>query len=128
MRILLVEDDPLTVTDLSAALDDGGHSVVAVADTLRDAIAAVSLNDIDLALVDVVLRDGRTGLDAVMLLRRHFQVPAILVSGERDLRSKAESAGAAGYLCKPTRPTELLRLLGSEPHIAPARRKPETFC
>jgi DNA-binding response OmpR family regulator len=99
LRILIVEDDALTAAAFAAALNDAGH-VVAVTEHGTGAPAKAARMQADLALVDITLRDGRTGLAAARALREN-SVATLIVSGDADLRAKAESVQALGYIAKP---------------------------
>lgn len=99
LRILIVEDDALTAAAFAAALNDAGH-VVAVTEHGAAALAKADRMQADLALVDITLRDGRTGLAAARALRER-SVATLIVSGDADLRAKAESVQALGYIAKP---------------------------
>lgn len=59
-RVLIVEDEALIALDLAQSLEAMGHEVVAIA---ADSAAAreAAPEGIDLALVDLNLRDGPTG-------------------------------------------------------------------
>ena len=122
MRILIIEDDMITVADLTATLEDGGHKVVAVTDTGEGAVASAARVRPDVALVDITLRDGDTGLGAAQTLRRAFQIPSILISAERNLGREAERVGAVGYVPKPTRASEVLKLVDRLESL------PSSFC
>ena len=122
MRVLIVEDDPLTAADITASLEDGGHRVVAIAESFSDAMAVADATPLDLAIVDIGLKDGGTGTQVVRTLKTRHLVRSIMISAERDLRAKARSAGAVGYIPKPARPSEILRFVGSL--AAPS----EAFC
>lgn len=111
MRVLIVEDDALIAADLAATVADGGHQVVAVAERLPEALAAAAVGDIDLAFVDLGLKDGGSGIEVVRALRARHAIPAIVVSAERELPTKARAAGAVGYISKPARPAEILRFI-----------------
>jgi DNA-binding NtrC family response regulator len=100
LRILIVEDDALTAVAFAAALNDAGHHVVAIADNARAALAKAEAARADLALVDITLRDGRTGLAAARALHEEH-VETVLISGDTNLRAKAESVHALGYIAKP---------------------------
>lgn len=82
MRILIIEDDMITAADLTATLEEGGHEVVAVADTGRGAVA----------------------------------------SAERNLGRRAEMVGAIAYVPKPTRASDVLKLVDRLESI------PSSFC
>jgi CheY-like chemotaxis protein len=122
VRILILEDDMITAADLTATLEDGGHQVVAVADTATDAVASASLMKPDIALVDLNLRDGDTGLNAARALRQIHQVPSILISAGRDLGRQAELVGAIGFVLKPARSSEVLKIVDRLDSL------PSSFC
>jgi DNA-binding NarL/FixJ family response regulator len=100
LRILIIEDDALTAAAFAAALNDAGHQVVAIADTARAALANAGSARADLALVDITLRDGRTGLAAARALHKDH-IETVLVSGDANLRAKAEQVHALGFIAKP---------------------------
>jgi CheY-like chemotaxis protein len=122
VRILIIEDDMITAADLTATLEEGGHEVVAVADTGRGAVASAERVKPDVALVDITLRDGDTGLCAARALRQLHQVPSILISAERNLGRQAEMVGAIAYVPKPARASDVLKLVDRLESI------PSSFC
>ncbi|GAB2177953.1 response regulator [Dongia sp. agr-C8] len=100
LRILIVEDDALTAAAFAAALSDAGHQVVAITENGAAAPAKAGRMHADLALIDITLRDGRTGLAAARALHEDL-VETVLISGDANLRAKAESVQALGYIAKP---------------------------
>jgi DNA-binding NarL/FixJ family response regulator len=72
LKILILEDDALAAAAFAAALRDNGHEVVGIADSAQEGLAKARDDDADLALVDIGLADGRTGLAAARTLRDHF--------------------------------------------------------
>ena len=113
MRVLIVEDDPLTAADIAASLEDGGHNVVGIAENFSEAMAVADTVPLELAIVDIGLQDGGTGVQVVRALKaRHF-VRSLVISAEREIRCKARLAGAVGYIPKPARPNEILRVIRS---------------
>jgi DNA-binding response OmpR family regulator len=110
LRILIVEDDALTAAAFAAALNDAGHQVVAIADTARTALANADKAHPDLALIDITLRDGRTGLAAARALHEDH-VETILVSGDANLRAKADSVRAIGCIAKPADANAVARMV-----------------
>jgi DNA-binding NtrC family response regulator len=123
LRILIVEDDALTAAAFAAALNDAGHQVVAIADNARAALANAESARADLALVDITLRDGRTGLAAARALHEDH-VETVLISGDANLRAKAESVHALGYIAKPADANAVARVVsGLEQRRAWAARQ-----
>jgi DNA-binding NarL/FixJ family response regulator len=100
LRILIVEDDALTAAAFAAALNDAGHKVVAITENGAGVLSKAEKTHADLALIDITLRDGRTGLAAARALHEDH-VETVLISGDANLRAKAESVHALGYIAKP---------------------------
>ncbi|CAH2601935.1 Response regulator [Rhodovastum atsumiense] len=81
LRILLVEDDLLVSTTEEELLGEMGHQVIARATNAREALEAAARDCPDVALVDIRLADGDSGLDVARALLSRFQVRSIFVSG-----------------------------------------------
>lgn len=80
LRVLLVEDHAVLAEMLEAGLERGGCSVTATCATVEDALEAVGLAAIDIAVVDVDMGTSRRsmlGVDVVEALRA--AVPALPV-------------------------------------------------
>jgi ActR/RegA family two-component response regulator len=105
LRILI--DDALTAAAFAAALNDAGHQVVAIADNANAETAQA-----DFALVDITLRDGRTGLAAARALHADH-VETVLISGDPNLRAKAEAVHALGYIAKPADANAVARVVSN---------------
>jgi len=110
LRILIVEDDALTAAAFAAALNDAGHEVVAITDNAGAALATADTAQADLALVDITLRDGRTGLAAARALHADH-IETVLVSGDANLGAKAEAVQALGYIAKPADANTVARVI-----------------
>lgn len=79
LRVLVVEDEPLVVLDLTHEIEEAGAEVVAIARTLPEALAAASGEGIDLAILDGNLRGEKVDAVAELLARR--EIPFCFVSG-----------------------------------------------
>lgn len=112
LRILIVEDDALTAAAFAAALNDAGHEVVAITDKGSAALAKAEKTHADLALIDITLRDGRTGLAAARALHQDH-VETVLVSGDANLRAKAESVHALGCIAKPADANQVAQMVSN---------------
>lgn len=78
-RVLLIEDEPLVVLDLSSELEDAGAQIVAIARTLPEALKAAQNERIDLAVLDGNL-NGESVVDVAEVLSRRG-IPFCFVSG-----------------------------------------------
>ena len=113
MRILLVEDEPLTAEVLARALARDGHIV----DVARDGLQAMrQLRDRlpNLVVLDMML-PAIPGADVVRKLRQdgHLDLPIIVVSGsprrQADLSDRELSPGT--WLEKPVKPRRLVQVV-----------------
>ena len=107
-RVIVVDDEESILTVLGYALAQEGYDV----DTARDAASAESLLArvaADLVILDVMLPDG-SGLDIARDLRRHSNVPIIMLSARGDEvdRILGLEFGADDYVTKPFSPRELV--------------------
>lgn len=98
--ILIVEDEILVALEMQNILEDHGYAVVGLAVDLDGALALAREN-IDLALVDLNLRDGLTGPEiGARLATRHNAAVLFLTANPRELGGGV--AGTIGVLTKPT--------------------------
>ena len=68
LRILVVEDEVLIALELECLLEDLGHVSVGVAGASAEAIALGRSTAPDVALVDIHLTDGPTGVEVARAL------------------------------------------------------------
>lgn len=78
--ILIIEDEPLIAYDLKNVVTSIGHTVVDIARTKAEAIAAVARHRPGLILADVQLADGTSGLDAVRDILGDISVPVLFIT------------------------------------------------
>jgi len=99
-RILIVEDEMLVACEVEAVLGDLGHQVVGIAPDL-DTAMDLAAQSIDLALVDLNLRDGLTGPEIGKRLCELGSVAVLFVTANPRILGVG-IAGAIGVLTKPT--------------------------
>lgn len=110
--VLIVEDDPGTVTVIDAVIKRHGFSTRS-AGNLQEIIRALNTRpQPDLILLDILLPDAN-GFAVLERLRRHPEFSAIPVVMLTSLSDPADVAkglalGATGYMSKPARPQALL--------------------
>ena len=78
-RVLVVDDDDFTRTLVTTLVESLGHVVVARAGSVSEAMALADDQDPDLALLDLDLGEGPTGLDLAHGLRRLLPNIAIVM-------------------------------------------------
>ena len=100
-RILIIEDEALVAMELRFVLEDLGHEVVDICATAKAALDKVRENDIDLALVDIHLSDGATGIELGRQLGQEMGVTVLFMTANPGMVREGV-AGTIGVLSKPT--------------------------
>lgn len=100
-RILIIEDEALVAMELRFVLEDLGHEVLGVAATAKAARDLVRENDVDLALVDIHLSDGPTGINLGRELGQDMGVSVLFMTANPGM-VRDGVAGTIGVLSKPT--------------------------
>jgi DNA-binding response OmpR family regulator len=84
LKIMYLEDNPLIAFHVEQMVEDAGHLLVAVLQSFEEMKQQFTSLQIDAALVDVDLADGRTGpLAAEWLSER--KIPVIFVTGQEKV-------------------------------------------
>lgn len=107
-HIFLVEDDNTIAKNLVLLLRSENFSVTRAA-TQGDAVAMLSENKFDLALVDISLPDGN-GFAVCTEVKQMQNIPVIFLTASGDEASVVTglNMGADDYIIKPFRPRELI--------------------
>ena len=129
MKVLLVEDDPVTQRLLAGILEQRGHSVT-VCQSAEDAQIWQERENFPLIVLDWVL-PGMDGLEFCRQVRARPEGDACVIlvatvrQGEAALQEVLE-AGADDYLTKPLDPGHLhIRLRIAEQRVADLRKRKE---
>lgn len=114
MRILILEDDPLVGLDLQGLVEDCGHHVIALCETLS--LMRSRLSDApDFAFLDIDLPDGKSFDLAGHLVERG--VPFAFVSGSRQCEVP-EHLRHARFIAKPYGGAAIRNALALENRLA----------
>lgn len=100
-KILIVEDEMLVAMEMESVLEDIGHEPVGIAPDLQSAEAYFD-QPLDLALVDLNLRDGLTGPEVGKRLSANGVTVLFITANPRVLGDGI--AGTIGVMTKPTDP------------------------
>ena len=98
--ILIVEDEVLVALEMQCILEDQGFNVLGIAADLEGALAYAGQN-IELALVDLNLRDGLTGPEIGERLANEHNAGVLFITANPRLLGDG-IAGTIGVLTKPT--------------------------
>ena len=112
-KILIVDDEPLTVEMLSTFLNLSGHDPVGAL-SCSQTWDKLAYEEPDAILLDIMLPDGN-GLEICKELRakeKWAAIPVIMISAHSPpMTAEATAAGANGYLMKPIKLDTLLTAL-----------------
>ncbi len=98
LTVLIVEDEIFVALDVEEAVDAAGHRVGGIAADRAEALAAAP--QCDFALIDINLRDGRTGPAIAAELFSRFGIRSVFVTAN-PLQIGSPPNGALGYIRKP---------------------------
>jgi type IV pilus assembly protein PilB len=138
-RVLCVDDDPNMLQWMSVLLNSAGYEVKTVSSAVRALVLARTTSP-DVILLDVSMpeMDGYTLCERIHESPEAGYVPIVFVTGlgAKTDRSRAFLLGAAGYLDKPLKEQDLLRVVAAQVRtrrswnevrkIASGARKPES--
>jgi two-component system, response regulator PdtaR len=102
LRVVIADDDGLTLMVLRKILTGLGHEIVGEAGDGEQAVAAVRTNKPDLCIFDIRM-PKMDGLEAARQVQKFHPTPVIILSAhtESGLGTEASGAGAHSYLVKP---------------------------
>jgi CheY-like chemotaxis protein len=100
LRVLIVEDEVFIALELECLLEEAGYVPVGVATRSGEAIALARDLSPDIALVDIHLADGPTGIAVAQTLSAHPGTTVLFTTANAK-RVPPDFAGAAGIIAKP---------------------------
>lgn len=111
--ILIVEDNPVAAEDLKNKLIRFGYGISAIAYSGQEALDSARHQRPDLALMDIRLGKGMSGIETASQLKHTYEIPVIFLSDhtDGDTVSRAKLTGPYGFIVKPFNDTELKTVL-----------------
>lgn len=110
IKVLIVEDNPITAQDIEEILIENGIQVVGTARSYQQAVAKANSLLPDILLVDIKLDSNKDGIDAVKTIYQTNFIPAVYLTANSDMEhaKKAFSTSPASFLSKPFNQKDLL--------------------
>jgi two-component system, response regulator PdtaR len=88
MKVLIVEDEVLIAMHLELLVSAFGHHVCAVAGSKSEAVAFAAAHLPDVALMDIRLADGGSGIDAAKEIYARHGIRCIFLSANLDAAAR----------------------------------------
>jgi signal transduction histidine kinase len=117
--ILVVEDEGLVALDIKTTLERLGYAVPALASTGSEAIRVAGEVRLDLALMDIILKDSTDGIEVASVLREQYDVPVVYLTAytNEEMLQRAATTVPYGYMLKPFEERELQKTVAMALHL-----------
>jgi DNA-binding NarL/FixJ family response regulator len=87
IKLLLVEDDPIILTMTSKAVESEGFRVLAATSNVNSAMESLKKNQPDVAILDIDLGAGPTGIDLANKIRKiNHRIAIVFCTSYKDIR------------------------------------------
>lgn len=109
INIMVVEDEGIVARDIGQRLTKMGYNVVAVVDSGEAALEKASGTQIDLVLMDIILKGDLDGTQTARQLYERHHVPIIYLTAHADQATlqRAKETQPFGYVVKPFQEQDL---------------------
>jgi adenylate cyclase len=109
LKILIAEDENIIALDIAENLKRLGYKVCGIARTSREVIEKARKLIPDLILMDVMLDDDTSGIEAAEQIKLQFNIPVVYLTALADSETlkRAKITEPLGYLLKPFEPRSL---------------------
>ncbi|HAQ69458.1 MAG TPA: DNA-binding response regulator [Flavobacteriales bacterium] len=103
MNILVVEDESIVAKDIQVCLRKLGYDVVGVVSSGEEAVEKAEEFDLDLIMMDIMLKGEMSGIEAAEIIRKKKSIPVIFLTAytDRNTVDKAKKTEPFGYIIKP---------------------------
>jgi DNA-binding NarL/FixJ family response regulator len=110
---MIVEDEALIAMHLEMLVVEFGHKVCSIATSAADAIAQAAAHRPDVAIMDIMLARGSSGIDAALCIHARHGLRCIFISANLDAATRAAVRPCApiAFIGKPILPIQLQRAL-----------------
>ncbi|MGB9928706.1 MAG: response regulator [Methanosarcina sp.] len=110
-KILVVEDQSIVALSLRNKLRNLGYNVPDAVVSGEEAISKVEKANIDLVLMDIMLKGKMDGIEAAHIIQIRFGIPVIYLTAcmDNETLERAQTTRPAGYLSKPFKEEDLFK-------------------
>lgn len=111
--IALIEDDPLIRTAIARALDDASYNVISAANG-TEGLAIFEENDVDLAVIDIVMPGNLDGFAVAAEAKRFKPGLRIIFTSGHPPPADKDLSSLGTFLQKPSRIPSLLAMIARQ--------------
>jgi len=111
MKILIVEDEVIAASYLKQIVTNAGYKVVGTVGTGKGAIELAKSKEPDLILMDIMLKDNISGVDAAVQIgytHPNIMIAFLTAYTEASMIETAKDAHTVGYFLKPYNKEEIV--------------------
>lgn len=110
LEVLIVEDQVLIAIHLQDLVEEAGHRASAIAHDAAGALAAAVRHRPALAIMDIRLADGASGIDVARQLYQEHGIRSLFVSANIDdaVRNRVADLQPLGFIGKPFLAAEVI--------------------
>jgi CheY-like chemotaxis protein len=83
-RVLIIEDEKIIALDIRKLLEKMGCEVISIIDNGEDAVEAAGDKKPDLILMDIILKDYMSGIEAANIIYQKYKIPIIYLTALTD--------------------------------------------
>ena len=112
-KILITEDDPVTVKYMEHNAKMLGYDITAITDSAEEAIKLCKTKQPEIVLMDINLSGPLDGIDAAKTIIESLNIPVLFISNNLDNETlqRAVSSNSYGYLLKPIKKEQLYTMV-----------------
>ena len=109
IKVLIVEDDEVTATNLKLSLDKYNYNTVAITDNSVQARSKIKIYNPDVIFIDISLQKSADGIDLAHYINENHKKPFIYLTShtDSDIINQAKETEPYGYIIKPFEPINL---------------------
>jgi DNA-binding LytR/AlgR family response regulator len=109
IKVLVVEDESIVSKDIQQSLERLGYKIAESAATGEKAIELARDNHPDIVLMDIMLKNDMSGIEAAAVIREELRIPVIYLTAYADeaTLAKAKISEPYGYIIKPFKEVDL---------------------
>lgn len=110
-KIMVVEDQTIVALNIRNRLKNLGYAVPSAVGSGKEAIREAELTNVDIVLMDIMLKGDMDGIEAARIIKSRFGIPIIYLTACTDFETleRAKLTDPEGYISKPFKEEDLCK-------------------